>query len=134
MKTILTLILTAVAVALLSACSTGGELPALQPYDAPAPPVAARPATAPEPPVIDNSEIARTAYLIVVGPEIPAASESLLLMYANMTCDVLSVAPGLSLSAAHALENQRTELEPYQSGAVVGAVIGSGYCDDVWVG
>lgn len=128
MKKIVFVIITLVAAVLLSSCSGARELPPITELDAP---VAAVPADTPSAPTVDLSDVARYAYLDTVGPEVPQASEAELLDYASTACAGLSA--GSPIATAQALADLSPSLSDLQASAIVGAAMGSGYCDHVWV-
>ena len=127
MKKIVFVIIT-LAVLLLASCSGETGLPPITDMGTP---VAAVPADTPDAPAVDLSGAARYAYLDTAGPEVPQASESELLAYADTACAGLSA--GSPILTAQALDDLSPSLTDLQASAIVGAALGSGYCDHVWV-
>lgn len=90
-------------------------------------------AAVPEPaPSIDMGEVSRQAYLITMRDNYPLFSVAELLDYAGLACAALDLYAPDYLAAAMAIQGERARLTGVMSGAVVGAVVGSAYCEHTY--
>lgn len=87
------------------------------------------PVAAPAMPVVDLAEISRDAYLGTLRPMTPASTDAELLDFAGIACAALDQNGQDMYAAVEQTTGQRAALTPELSAAVIGAALGSFYCE-----
>lgn len=128
MKKIIAILSVVASLLALSACSAeAGE----RRFENPNTPVTftTTPVAAPAVPVVDLAGISRDAYLSVLRPATPTLTDAELLDFAGIACAALDQNDQDVYAALEQVIGQRAALTPDLSAAVIGAALGSFYCE-----